>query len=210
MTKTITFVCALALVLSTSTLVQAQNVETPQIEVSQIEVPPFETPKIESNIETSLNLGIRLISDVNLNDADTSLELDNVKLTTFGISAEKDLYREQNLSVSAALSGEAGFGEGKNFEINGTEALGDTDYRRLQVYGDVIARYDGGDETNWTPFAAVGVGLVEEKIKSDSFGDDQQNFKALTPKTHFRAGVEKKLSDRVTLGISAGKTVDLD
>ena len=210
MSKILQIVCITASLLSAATLAQAQDIETSEIEILEDQALEYEgleieKPEIESTIETSVNLGIGLTDGVNVSDNGTSLELDDVNLVTFGLSAEKKLLREKDYSISAALSGEAGFGDGNNFQINGVNASGDTNYRRLQVYGDVIARYEAGGETSWTPFVAAGAGLVEERIEQDS-----QNFKELTPKARFRAGVEKKLSDRVTFGVSAGKTVDLD
>jgi len=195
MPKNFRLFCITATVLSAPILAQAQDIETPEF---------------ESTIETSVNLGIGFIDDVNLRDNGAALALDNVTLLTYGISAEKTLLRAEDYSISGALSGEAGFGEGTNLHINGVDALGDANYQRLQAYGDVVARYDGGDETNWTPFVAAGIGIVEETISLDGLGDDTQSFKELTPKTRFRAGLEKKLSERVTFGVSAGKTVDLD
>ena len=209
MPKTLQICCITACLVSAATLVQAQtqaeDTKTPEVEILQIEGWEIEKPEIESTIETSVNLGIGITDGVNFSDNGTSLKLDDVRLVTYGISAEKKLLREKDYSISAALSGEAGFGDGNDFQINGLDASGDPNYRRLQVYGDVIARYEAGGETRWTPFVAAGVGLVEERIEQDS-----QEFKALTPKTRFRAGLEKKLSDRVTFGVSAGKTVDLD
>ena len=209
MPKTLQICCITACLVSAATLAQAQtqaeDTKTPEVEILQIEGWEIEKPEIESTIETSVNLGIGITDGVNFSDNGTSLKLDDVRLVTYGISAEKKLLREKDYSISAALSGEAGFGDGNDFQINGLDASGDPNYRRLQVYGDVIARYEAGGETRWTPFVAAGVGLVEERIEQDS-----QEFKALTPKTRFRAGLEKKLSDRVTFGVSAGKTVDLD
>ena len=210
MFKVLHILCITSCLVSAATLAQAQDIETPEIEILdgqglENEGLEIEKPEIESTIETSVNLGIGITDGVNFTDNGTTLELDDVKLVTYGLSAEKKLLREKDYSISAALSGEAGFGEGNNFQINGVDASGDPNYRRLQVYGDVIARYEAGGENSWTPFVAAGVGLVEERIEQDS-----QKFKALTPKTRFRAGIEKKLSDRVTFGVSAGKTVDLD
>ena len=205
MSKALQIICITASLVSAATLVHAQDIETSEIEILQIEGWEIEKPEIESAIETSVNLGIGITDGVNFSDKGTSLELDDVRLVTYGLSAEKKLLREKDYSISGALSGEAGFGDGDNFQINGIDASGDPNYRRLQVYGDVIARYEAGGETSWTPFVAAGVGLVEERIEQDS-----QEFKALTPKSRFRAGLEKKLSDRVTFGVSAGKTVDLD
>ena len=210
MSKALQIFCITAYLVSATTLVQAQDTETPDIEILQIEKLAaeglkIEKPEIEATIETSVNLGIGITDGVNFTDNGTALELNDVRLVTYGLSAEKKLLQEKDYSISAALSGEAGFGEGNNFQINGVDASGDPNYRRLQVYGDVFARYEAGGETSWTPFIAAGVGLVEERIEQDS-----QEFQALTPKTRFRAGLEKKLSDRVTFGVSAGKTVDLD
>jgi len=210
MSKTLQMICISTSLVSAATLVHAQDSEVPEIEVLPIERLEFdgleiEKPKIESTIETSINLGVGISDGVNFRDNGTSLELDDVRLITYGLSAEKQFLREKDYSISAALSGEAAFGDGNNFQINGLDASGDPNYRRLQVYGDVIARYEAGGETSWTPFLAAGVGLVEERLEQDS-----QEFKVLTPKSRFRAGVEKKLSDRLTFGVSAGKTVDLD
>jgi len=180
------------------------------VQAQDIEIPPIERPQIEPTIEISKNLGVGFIDGVAVADKNTIVELDNVQILTYGLSLEKTLLREPDYSINAALSGEAGFGKGSNLEINSLESSSDAEYQRLQAYGDIIARYDAGDETNWTPFLAAGVGIVEERITLDDFEGDTQSFKALTPKARFGAGVEKKLSKGVTIGAGVRQTVDLD
>ena len=197
--------------------------ETPEIEISQIEMSQIEDwqierPQIETGqIETSLEFGGSFLDSVTLNDKGSTLVLDNVKTLDLGITAERELARRDNISLSGALSAQASFGDGNSPELSSdissdlSSGLGglvqtdDTDFRRLGAYADIIARLEGDTDTNWTPFVSAGLGVAQDRVTLDN-----QVFEDLSPVGRYRAGLEKKVSDSVTIGASIGKNFKLD
>ena len=189
--------------------------ETPEIEISQIEISQIEDwqierPQIETGqIETSLEFGGSFLDSVTLNDKGSTLVLDNVKTLDLGITAERELARRDNISLSGALSAQASFGDGNSPELSsglgGLVQTDDADFRRLGAYADVIARLEGDTDTAWTPFVSAGVGVAQDRVTLDN-----QVFEDLSPVGRYRAGLEKKVSDSVTIGASVGKSFKLD
>ena len=195
---------------------EAPKTETPQVEISQIEISEIqdwqlETPQIGTGqIETSLELGSSFIDSVKVTDNGSTLVLDNVKTLDLGLRAERELARRENISLSGALSAQASFGEGELSpdlapDLTGLTQTEDAEFRRLGAYADVIARLEGDKDTDWTPFVSAGLGVAQDRVTRDT-----QVFEDLSPVGRYRAGLEKKVSDRVTFGASVGQTFKLD
>ena len=193
---------------------EAPEIEISQIEISQIEDWQIERPQIEtSQIETSLEFGGSFLDSVTLNDKGSTVVLDNVKTLDLGIKAERELARRDNISLSGALSAQASFGDGNSPELSpglssglgGIVQTDDADFRRLGAYADVIARLEGDTDTAWTPFVSAGLGVAQDRVTLDN-----QVFEDLSPVGRYRAGLEKKVSDSVTIGASVGKSFKLD
>ena len=182
------------------------EIEISQIEDWQLERPQIEPPKFESGqIETSLEFGGSIIDSVTVKDKGSTLVIDNVKTLDLGIRAEREFARRDNISLSGALSAQASFGEGNLSELNGLAQTDDAEFRQLGAYADVIARLEGDKDTDWTPFVSAGVGVAQDRAALDN-----QVFEDLSPVGRYRAGLEKKVSDNVTFGVSAGKSFKLD
>ena len=186
-------------------------IDTSEIEVSQIDISQIETPKFETGqVETSLELGGSFIDSVTVTDNGSTLVLDNVKTLDWGIRAERELARRENISLSGALSAQASFGDGELSpdlapDLTGLTQTEDAEFRRLGAYADVIARLEGDKDTDWTPFVSAGLGVAQDRVTLDT-----QVFEDLSPVGRYRAGLEKKISDRVTFGASVGQTFKLD
>ena len=181
-------------------------IDTSEIEVSQIDISQIEPPKFESGqTETSWELGGSYTDSVTLSDKSSVLTLDDVTTLDFGVRAERELARRENISLSGALSAQARFGQGNLSELNGLAQTDDAEFRQLGAYADVIARLEGDNDTDWTPFVSAGVGVAQDRAALDN-----QVFEDLSPVGRYRAGLEKKVSDRVTIGASVGKSFKLD
>ena len=159
----------------------------------------------EAPIETSLQFGGTYTDSVTVNDDGASLTLDDVKTVEFGLSAERELIRRDNLTLSGALSGQARFGDGNSPQLNGLTQTSNTDFRRLGAYADVTARMEGQNESDWTPFLSAGVGVAHDRITLDD-----QVFEDLSPRGRVQAGLEKKINDKATFGIGVGPSFKLD
>lgn len=159
----------------------------------------------DAPIETSLELGGTYSDSVTLNDNGSTLILDDVKTLDFGLKAEREISRRDNFTLSGALSGQARFGEGKAPQLNGIVHADDANFLRLGAYADVIARMEGHDESDWTPFLSIGAGVVQDRVVLDD-----QVFTDLSPVGRFRAGAEKKINDKATFGIGVGPSFKLD
>ena len=181
-------------------------IDTSEIEVSQIDISQIEPPKFESGqTETFWELGGSYTDSVTLSDKSSVLTLDDVTTLDFGVRAERELARRENISLSGALSAQARFGQGNLSELNGLAQTDDAEFRQLGAYADVIARLEGDKDTDWTPFVSAGVGVAQDRAALDN-----QVFEDLSPVGRYRAGLEKKVSDNVTFGVSAGKSFKLD
>ena len=145
------------------------------------------------------------LDSVTLNDNGSTLILDDVKTLDFGYRAEREFARTDDVSLSGALSTRASFGNGPNAALNGFTQTGDTDFRRLGGYADVIARLERQDDMDWTPYVSAGAGVVQDRVTLDD-----QVFKDLSPVGRYRLGVEKKITDRATFGIGVGRSHKLD
>ena len=191
------------------------QIETPEVEISQIEISEIEdwqleAPQIETGqIEKSLEVGASFIDSVTLTDKASTLVLDNVKTLNLGLRAERELAGRDNISLSGALSAQASFGQGNTSELSpNLESITQTDdaeFRRLGAYADVIARLEGDKDTDWTPFVSAGLGVAQDRVTLDN-----QVFEDLSPVGRYRAGVEKKVSNNVTFGVSAGQSFKLN
>ena len=159
----------------------------------------------DAAIETSLELGGTYSDSVTLKDNDSTLNLSDLKTLDLGLKAEREISRRDNFTLSGALSGQARFGEGQDPRMNGLKQADHADFRRLGVYADAIARIEGSDGSDWTPFLSIGAGLVQDRVALDD-----QVFTDLSPVGRFRAGAEKKINDKATFGIGVGPSFKLD
>ena len=57
----------------------------------------------------------------------------------------------------------------------------------------------------WTPFVSAGLGVAQDRVTLDN-----QVFEDLSPVGRYRAGLEKKVSNNVTFGVSAGQSFKLN
>jgi len=158
-----------------------------------------------SDIEVSTQYGLSYLDSVTLNDNGSTLILDDVTTLDFGYIAERELARDDTFSLSGALSAQASFGEANDLKFNGLPTANEAEFRRLGGYADVIARLEGETEYDLTPYVSVGAGVVQDRVSLDN-----QVYKDLSPVGRYRAGVEKKFNDKVTLGIGAGQSFKLD
>lgn len=185
---------------------EISQIEISQIDISEIDVTQIAPPRaVAEKNKTSWEIGGSYTDSISLTDKGSVLTLGDVTTLDLGLRNEREIARHNNISLSGALSAQARFGTGNSSELNGIAQTGDTNFRQLGAYADVIARLEGNTETAWTPFVSAGIGIAEDRAVIDN-----QTFKDLSPVGRYRAGLEKKVSDRVTLGVSAGQSFKLD
>ncbi len=159
--------------------------------------------------KTQIEIGAHYKSATTLQDSGSTILAKDIVAFSAGLSKEKELTRNDN-GLSLSIEGEAAalYGRAGDVVVNGVDINQSATYRAGEAFGNMKLQQDLGD--GWSAFSKAGVGVLYEDLETSGVLGQQQKFQDLSPAARFQAGVEKKVNDRLSIGVSAGTTEKLD
>ena len=158
--------------------------------------------------KTQMEIGAHYKSSTRLSNQGSTIIAEDVVALSTGISKDKELARDGGLSLSVQGEASALYGQANNVVIDGIDINQSANYRAAEVFGNLKVEQELGDD--WTAFGKAGIGVIYEDLETKGAFREQQKFQDLSPAGKFKAGVEKKVNDRLSIGVAAGKTEKLD
>ncbi len=158
---------------------------------------------------TEIEIGVQYKSATTLQDKGSTILAEDIVAFSMGLSKEKELARnDTGLSLSAEGEASALYGRANNVVVDGIDINQSATYRAGEAFGNLKVKQDLGDD--WSAYSKAGLGVLYEDLETSGVLGEQQKFQDLSPAARFQAGVEKKVNDRLSIGMAVGTTEKLD
>ena len=158
--------------------------------------------------QTEIAVGGLYKSETTLSDNGSTVIAEDIVTLSTTLSKEKEIASQGNLSIYLEGEASALYGQARNVIVDGVDINQSATYRAAEAFGNVKIEQDLGDD--WMAFSKAGVGVLYEELSTDGFLGEQQKFRDLSPAGQFQAGVEKKVNDKLSIGVAAGTTEKFD
>ena len=168
----------------------------------------FSAQAQDDSDKTQVEIGAHYKSSTVLSDQGSTIIAEDIVALSTGVSKEKELAGDEGLSLSVQGEATALYGQANNVIVDGIDINQSATYRAAEAFGNLKVEQELGDD--WTAFGKAGVGIIYEDLETNGAFQEQQKFQDLSPAGRFQAGVEKKVNDRLSIGIAAGTTEKLD
>lgn len=157
---------------------------------------------------TGIEIAGHYKSSTTLSDGQSKIIAKDILALSSTISKEKELARDNNLSLSLQGEASALYGQASQIVVDGVDINQSATYRSLEGFGNLKLAQELPDD--WEAFAKAGVGVLYEDLKTNGGFEAQNKFQDLSPAARFQVGAKKKISEGLSLGVAVGTTEKLD